>query len=65
MDVIKIYKDKGQLEVFRVEVEQIAKHIEDAYQDLKEARKHFQFRIKQLICLPILPCLKWAGLFYF
>ena len=39
MDIIKLFKDKGQLEVFRVDRAQIAKHIQAAYQDLKEALK--------------------------
>ncbi|MBI1870243.1 MAG: hypothetical protein HYS07_03515 [Chlamydiae bacterium] len=41
MDLIKLYKDKGQLEIFKIEHAQISKYIEAAYQDLKEVRITF------------------------
>lgn len=41
MDSIRILKDKGFLEDFRIEREQIAKHVQAAYLDLKEARVTF------------------------
>ncbi len=42
MDPIKLCKDKGQLEVFKIERAQIAKYVQSAYQDLKEARVTFK-----------------------
>ena len=42
MSPVKIYKDKGQLEVFKIERDQILKHVQSAYQDLKEARVTFK-----------------------
>lgn len=41
MDVTKHYQDQGQLEHFKMEREQIAKHVQAAFQDLKEAKKTF------------------------
>lgn len=42
MDSIPTYRDKGLLEVFQIERAQIAKHVQAAYQDLKEARITFK-----------------------
>lgn len=41
-DSIKIYKDKGRLEPFKIERAQIAKYVHAAYQDLEEAKKIFE-----------------------
>src|SRR3989338_9879249 len=41
-DLIKLYQDKGQLEKFKIDRAQIAKHIQAAYQDLKEANTTFK-----------------------
>jgi uncharacterized protein (UPF0332 family) len=41
-NLIKIYKDKGQLEALKIERAQIAKHIQAAYQDLNEAKTTFK-----------------------
>lgn len=42
MDSIRLHKDKGQLETFKIERAQIAKHIQSACQDLEEARITFK-----------------------
>ena len=41
MELFRILKDKRQIESFRVENDQIAKHVQSAYADLKEARITF------------------------
>lgn len=41
MDPLKAFKDSRRLEPFKVERAQIQKHIQSAYQDLKEARTTF------------------------
>lgn len=41
-DLIKLYQDKGQLEKFKIDRSQIAKHVQAAYQDLKEAKVTFK-----------------------
>lgn len=41
-DLIKKFKDKGQLETFKMEQDQLIKHVQSAYQDLKEAKITFQ-----------------------
>lgn len=41
MEIIKHLLDENRLELFKVERTQIAKHIESAFQDLKEARATF------------------------
>ena len=41
MDLIQRLKDSGRLESFKIERAQIAKHVQAAYQDLKEARTTF------------------------
>ena len=41
-DSVKIYKDKGLLEPFKIERAQIAKYIQAAYQDLNEAKTTFK-----------------------
>src|SRR3989338_10691414 len=41
MEIIKRLLDEKRLEAFKVERPQIAKHIESAFQDLKEARTTF------------------------
>lgn len=41
MEIIKQLLDEKRLEIFRVERSQIARHIESAFQELKEARTTF------------------------
>lgn len=41
-DLIKIYKDKGSLESFKIDRTQIAKYVTAALQDLKEAKTTFK-----------------------
>lgn len=41
MDLLKVLKDKGRLEIFQIERDQIARHVQAAYLDLKEARTTF------------------------
>ena len=41
MDLLQVLKDKGQLEVFQIERDQIAKHVQASYADLKEAKITF------------------------
>ena len=41
MDLLRNLKDRGQLEIFRVENNQIAKHVQAAYLDRNEARATF------------------------
>ena len=57
MEIVRRLFDEKRLETFKVERSQIAKHIESAFQDLKEARTTFPVSDKAAYLFADLPLL--------